>query len=112
MDFFNRLNDAHISDSQYEHAQRAWTEFQCDTQWIIMMFISRLMYYYQQTSLKSFAVHACLDPLHYYTTPGLAWEAALKMSRVNLELITDIDMYTFIEEYTWWNLHDFDPVCC
>ena len=27
--FFNRLNDAHISDSQ--HAQRVWTEFQCDT---------------------------------------------------------------------------------
>ena len=31
MDFLNRLNDAHISDRQYEHAQRVWTEFQCDT---------------------------------------------------------------------------------
>ena len=40
-----------------------------------------------------------LDHLHYYTTPALAWDAALKMSRVNLELITDIDMYTFIEDY-------------
>ena len=30
-----------------------------------------------------------LDPLHYYTTPGLAWDAALRMSRVELELITD-----------------------
>ena len=29
--FVNRLNDAHISDSQYEHAQRVSTEFQCDT---------------------------------------------------------------------------------
>ena len=39
-----------------------------------------------------------LDPLHYCTTSGLAWDAALKMSRVKLELITDINMYTFIEQ--------------
>ena len=35
---------------------------------------------------------------HYYTAPRLAWDAALKMSRVSLELITDIDMYHFIEK--------------
>ena len=39
-----------------------------------------------------------LDPLHYYTTPGLDWDAALKMSRVDLELITDLDMYTFLQD--------------
>ena len=38
-----------------------------------------------------------LDPVHYYTTPGLAWDAALRMSRVDLQLITDIDMYHFVE---------------
>ena len=38
-----------------------------------------------------------LDPLHYYTTPGLAWDAALRMSRVDFELITDENMYNFIE---------------
>ena len=26
----------------------------------------------------------CLDPVHYYTTPGLAWDAALRMSHVDL----------------------------
>ena len=31
-----------------------------------------------------------LDPLNYYTTPGLAWDAALRMSRVDLQFITDI----------------------
>ena len=30
-----------------------------------------------------------LDPLHYYTTHGLAWDAALRMLRVDLQLITD-----------------------
>ena len=44
---------------------------------------------------------ACLEyyslaPVHYYTTPGLAWDAALRMSRV-LHLITDVDMYHFVE---------------
>ena len=34
---------------------------------------------------------------HYYTTPGLAWDAALRMSRVDLQLITNIDMYHFAE---------------
>ena len=39
-----------------------------------------------------------LDAVHHYTAPGLAWDAALKMSRVSLELLTDIDMYHFIEK--------------
>ena len=38
-----------------------------------------------------------LDPMHYYTTPGLAWDAALRMSRVDLVLITYVDMYHFVE---------------
>lgn len=38
-----------------------------------------------------------LDPAHFYTAPGLAWQAALKMTKVNLELFTDPDMHLFIE---------------
>ena len=39
-----------------------------------------------------------LDPLHYITSPGLAWDAMLKMTGINLELITDVDMQLFIEK--------------
>ena len=39
-----------------------------------------------------------LDPAHYYTSPGLAWSACLKMTDVELELLTDPDMYLFVEE--------------
>ena len=39
-----------------------------------------------------------LDPLHYVTSPGLAWDAMLKMTKINLELITDIDMQLFIQK--------------
>ena len=38
-----------------------------------------------------------LDCLHFFTCPGLAWSAALKMSNVNLELISDPDTYLFFE---------------
>ena len=39
-----------------------------------------------------------LDPLHYVTSPGLAWDAMFKMTKMNLDLITDIDMQLFIEK--------------
>ena len=52
-----------------------------------------------------------LDPLHYYTTPGLAWDAALRMSRVDLQLITDENMYNFVENSSWWYLYDLYSLC-
>jgi len=39
-----------------------------------------------------------LDPCHYYTAPGLAWDASLKMTGVKLELLTDYDMHLFVEK--------------
>ena len=39
-----------------------------------------------------------LDPANFYTSHGLAWQAALKMTGVNLELLTDPDMHLFVEK--------------
>ena len=39
-----------------------------------------------------------LDPAHYYTTPGLTWDAMLKYTGVRLELLTDVDMLLMIEQ--------------
>ena len=39
-----------------------------------------------------------LDPCHYFSSPGLSWDAMLKMTGVELELISDTDMHLFIEK--------------
>ena len=39
-----------------------------------------------------------IDPFHYFTSPGLSWDAMLKMTDIKLELMTDIDMFQFIEK--------------
>ena len=41
-----------------------------------------------------------LDPCHYFSAPGLSWEAMLKMNGVKLEKVSDIDQYLFIEKGT------------
>ncbi|VVC41594.1 Ribonuclease H-like domain [Cinara cedri] len=51
-------------------------------------FLTDIMENYRHVSLKHFK----LDPVHYYTTPGFAWNAMLRKTGIELELITDIDI--------------------
>ena len=39
-----------------------------------------------------------LDPCHYFSSPGLSWDAMLIMTGVNLEKTLNIDKYLFIEK--------------
>jgi len=39
-----------------------------------------------------------IGPLSLFTSPRLSWKAMLKMIGVNLELMTDIDQFLFIEK--------------
>ena len=47
---------------------------------------------------KTYVQYYKLDPCHYFTSPGLSWDAMLKMTDIKLELITDVDMFRFIEK--------------
>ena len=39
-----------------------------------------------------------LDPAHFLSAPGLAWQACLKKAKVNLELLTNSDMLLMVEK--------------
>ena len=39
-----------------------------------------------------------LDPCHYFSSPGLSWDAILKITGIKLEKLSDIDKYLFIEK--------------
>ena len=41
-----------------------------------------------------------LDPAHFLSAPGLAWQACLKKTGIRLELLTDIDMLLMVEKGT------------
>ena len=43
------------------------------------------------------AIHE-LDPACFFTAPGIKWEAALKITKVTLDLLTDIDVFLIVEK--------------
>lgn len=49
---------------------------------------------FREVSIESFN----LDPAQYFTLAGMCWSACLKMTKVELELLTDIDQYQMIEK--------------
>ena len=49
---------------------------------------------FRNTCLKIYE----LDPAKFLSAPGLAWQAALKKTKVKLDLLTDIDMLLMVEK--------------
>ena len=39
-----------------------------------------------------------MDPCHYFSAPGLSWDAMLKMTKLELEKINDPEKYMFFEQ--------------
>ncbi|XP_028417042.1 uncharacterized protein LOC114541307 [Dendronephthya gigantea] len=100
--FYNVLNDEHISDEDYAHATNVFNKFACRNMGDYhdlyltsdVLLLADVFKNFRSVCLKAYN----LDPCHFYTSPGLAWQACLKMTEVELELLTDPDMYLFIEE--------------
>ena len=58
--------------------------------------LSNVFKTFQTTCLE----HYVLSPAHFFTCPGLAWQACLKKSEVSLELLTDSNMLLMFEQGT------------
>ena len=99
--FYSQLNKSGISDENYEHAQKVWETFGCETMRDYhdlylktdVLLLADIMTEFRRVCKEVYG----LDALHYYTTPGLAWDAMLKLTKVEIDLISDPDMYLMIE---------------
>ena len=99
--FHSRLTDTDIGDDDYAHAQEVWTTFGmssfADYHDLYLLTDVLLLADVFEQFRSTCMTHYGLDPAHYYTAPGLSWDAMLKMTEVELELLTDVDMHLFIE---------------
>ena len=100
--FYSKLNDEEISDKDYQHAHNVWNTFKCQTFEDYhnlylksdVLLLADVFENFRKTCHK----HYKLDRCHYYTAPGLAWDACLKLTKQELELLTDYDMLMMFEK--------------
>ena len=100
--FYSSLNMSSINEEDYQHAQRVWKEFGIhnpeDYHDLYLrtdvVLLANVFEAFRDTCLK----HHKLDPVHFYTSPGLAWKACLKRTGIKLEFLTDPDMLLMFEQ--------------
>ena len=99
---YSILNDQHITNDEYNHAKNVWKAFKIKTIGEYhdlylgsdVLLLTDVFENFRKTCLQYYK----LDPCHYFTSPGLSWDAMLKMTNIKLELMVDIDMFQFIEK--------------
>lgn len=99
--FYNDLTSEPIKEEDYSHAKAVWDHFRIDSLGSYHNFYVRLDTLLLADIFQNFR-ELCLsfyklDPCHMFTAAGLAWRSCLKMTKVNMELITDPNMYLFFE---------------
>ena len=100
--FYSNLTIENISDIDYRHGNNVFKKFklnnlgeyhdlyvQSDT-----LLLADAFENFRKTCIKVYE----LDPAHFLSIPGLAWQACLKKANVKLELLTDYDMLLMVEE--------------
>ena len=101
-DFYSIMNNEHITNKDYQHAQKVWETFNIKNMGEYhdlylesdILLLADVFENFRKTCLEYYK----LDPCHYFTSPGLSWDAMLKMTDIKLELMIDIDMFQFIEK--------------
>ena len=101
-DFYSNLNMENIDDIDYRHGNNVFKRYelenvgqyhdlyvQSDT-----LLLADAFENFRDMCIKEYE----LDPAHFLSLPGLAWQACLKKTNKELELLTDCDMLLMVEE--------------
>lgn len=101
-DFYNKLNSEPISIDDYNHALNVWETFniknlgdytdfylKCD-----VLLLCDVFEKFRSMSLNFYN----LDPCYYVSSPSLSWDAMLLYTRVELDLISNIEVYQMLEK--------------
>ena len=100
--FHSILNDSGITEEDYQYAQKVWETFNMKTMRDYhdlylksdVLLLSDVFENFRDVCLDNYH----LDPAFYYTAPGLAWDACLKITKIKLELLYDYDMLMMVEK--------------
>ena len=100
--FYSNLTLENITEVDYIHANNVFKTFELnnlgdyhdlyvrsDT-----LLLADVFENFRKACIKNYE----LDPAHFISLPGLAWQACLKKTNVELELLTDYDMFLMTEE--------------
>ena len=99
--FYSSLTGETVSETDYTHAETVWQRFGIRTlgeysdlylKTDVLLLVD-IFENFRESCIKSYG----LDSAHYYTLPGVTWDAMLKHTKITFELLTDIDMVMFIE---------------
>ena len=99
--FYSSLSGKGITDEKYSHAKDVWSKFGCQNLGNYhdlyvatdVLLLAEVFENFRKVCQDKYG----LDPAHYYSAPGLSWDALLKKTGVELELLTDLDMHLFIQ---------------
>lgn len=99
--FYNRLTESDISDEDYEHACAVYKAFNCNKfsdylelyQNCDVILLAEAFTSFRRTAMTYYS----LDPVHFVTSADLTWNAGLKLSKVELQLFSDINDYVWVE---------------
>ena len=100
--FYSKLTGEGISNINYYHVLKVWRTFKMKNfktyheiyNKTDVLLLADVFEKFRDICLKNYG----LDPVYYFTAPGLAWDAMLKMTGINLELLNDVDMLLMIEK--------------
>ena len=100
--FYSKLTGKGINNYNYNHVLNVWKTFKMKTlkeyhevyNITDVLLLADVFENFRDLCLKNYG----LDPVYYYTAPGLAWDAMLKMTNINLELLSDVDKLLMIEK--------------